>query len=95
MACRANTTGATYALYRSIVCPSPVRTAFFNLVAWQLPLVVPLPMARQSSFVAPPGVVRQADSAAPLCVQAQQGLFFLFGGVAGPFGRATPSGATE
>ena len=43
-ACRANTTGATDARCRAIVCPSLVRTAFFNLLAWQLPLVAPLPM---------------------------------------------------
>jgi len=84
MACRANTTGATYALCRAIVCPSPVRTAFFNLVAWQLPLVAPLPMARQSSFVAPPGVARQAQNspasylAAPPCFSCSLSRCMLF-----------------
>ena len=50
--------------------PKPSKDCIFHLVAWQLPLVAPLRMARQSSFVAPPGVARQAYSAAPLCAQA-------------------------
>ena len=44
--------------------PKPSKDCIFHLVAWHLPLVAPLPMARQSSFVAPPGVARQAQNSA-------------------------------
>ena len=52
--------------------PKPSKYCIFHLVAWQLPLVAPLPVARQSSFVAPPGVARQAQNSATflLCLAA-------------------------
>ena len=48
--------------------PKPSRDCIFDLVAWQIALVAPLRMARQSTFVAPPGMARQAhNSASQLC----------------------------
>ena len=44
--------------------PKPSKDCIFHLVAWQVPLVAPLPMARQSRHVAPPGVARQAQNSA-------------------------------
>ena len=44
--------------------PKPSKDCIFHLVAWQVLLVAPLPVARHSSFVAPPGVARQAQNSA-------------------------------
>ena len=46
--------------------PKPSKDCIFHLVAWQVFLVAPLPVARQISFVAPPGVARQAQNSAAL-----------------------------
>jgi len=46
--------------------PKPSKDFIFHLVAWQVLLVAPLPVARQISFVAPPELARQAQNSAAL-----------------------------
>ena len=45
--------------------PKPSKDCIFDLVAWQIALVAPLRMARQSMFVAPPWMARQAQNFRP------------------------------
>ena len=63
--CRASGVGATILLSRHCV-PKPSKDCIFHLVAWQVLLVAPLPVARQISFVAPPAVARQSQNSATL-----------------------------
>jgi len=46
--------------------PKPSKACNLHLVAWQVVLVAPLPVARQISFVAPPAVARQSQNSVTL-----------------------------
>ena len=67
----------------------------FDMVAWQIPLVAPFPLARQRRIVAPSLLARQTLSAAPCFPTAQNGLHFACGGASAQFCCATRNGATS